>query len=196
MLANEVADLGRAQSTAHEGRGILDRDRQVGRLGHATEEADVLGRTILADHRRLQDQPVGADALGMAHLRDLFGDRRTEDGERQRHLSAGVFGDPVPNHPALGIRQLRRFGGKAERGHSVDADPKAKLDLPAHGRAVELFLIIEQRIQDGVDAMHVGDSKTRHRNLPQWLSRGTSWPRQPTRKSRSAPRSACMTRST
>ncbi|MCY1251113.1 hypothetical protein D9M72_648340 [compost metagenome] len=65
----------------------------------------------------------------MPHLRDLLGDRRSEDGEGQRHAAGRVFGDPVHHRAALGLGQFGNLGREAERGHAVDAAGQAGLHL-------------------------------------------------------------------
>ena len=91
----------------------------------------------------------------MAHHRHLFSHRLAIDRKTQRDAPAHIGGHPVHQGFAFIKPQFRHFGRQPKRRDTGHAGRKAYLGLDAHRGAVQPFIGIKQRIQDGVDtALH------------------------------------------
>ncbi len=183
MLAAEGCDLVGAEAAAEIGRRILDRDRKGGRSGNPAEETDVLAGRVGTNHRRLEDDPVGVDGLGMARAGDLLRHRAAEDRQAERLPPGIVLGDPVHHGEALRLGELGDFGGKAQRGNAVGPGGKARFELAPHRAAVEALVCVEQRVEDGVDAVEGGrrhapaPCPSRRSTIRMWSAASTTSPR-------------------
>src|SRR5690606_17209467 len=100
----------------------------------------------------LQDDPVRLRGFCRPHQRHLFLDRLAEDGEAERRAAADILGNPLHQRSAFLEGEFCDFGGETERGDAGDAGFEAELDLAAHGGAVEPLVLVEEGVEDGVNA--------------------------------------------
>jgi hypothetical protein len=100
----------------------------------------------------LKNRPFGANCSRRLHELDLAADAGFRNRDCKRQLAIDILGHPLHELAALGGRKLVDFTCQAQHPDAMHLMLEHRLNLPAHGIAGKIALLVEEGIDHRVDA--------------------------------------------